>query len=71
MSLSISLYRLILPQALQQRFSVNYTSDLRECFEATVHANGQAKEQRDRQTDGEEETNRRFLWCANVPKTDS
>jgi hypothetical protein len=32
---------------------MDYTSDLRECFEDTVYANGYAKEQgTDRQTDG-------------------
>ena len=62
MSMYVSLLRVILQQALQQRFPVNYTSDLRECFETTVYANGYAREQRDMQKDGEDEVNRRILW---------
>jgi hypothetical protein len=57
MSMSVSLYRVTLPHALQQRIPVDYTSDLRECFEDTVCA----KEQRGRQMGGEDEDNRRFL----------
>ena len=48
MSMSVSLYRVILPHALQQRIPVDYTNDLRECFEDTVYADGYTKEQRGR-----------------------
>ena len=52
------LYRVIIPQALQQRIPVNYTSDMQEYVEVTAYANEWAEEKGGRQTDGEDEVNR-------------
>jgi hypothetical protein len=59
--MSISLFRVIIPQTLQQRIPVNYNSDFRERLEAASYADRQAKEQVDRQKDREDEAIRRFL----------
>lgn len=69
--MSIFIFRVILPQALQQRIPVNYTSNLRECLEATVGAKGQAKNKGTGRRMEKKKLIGAFCGCAKVPKMNS